>query len=202
MRDVAEGNGLEPRADAELVVLSQGGDAEAFNELARHWQGALYRFARRLLGDGEEARDVCQTALLRAYQNLDRLRDPAKFKPWVHLIALNLCRDHRRSPRARLETEPFEESEWGATPGTAGPERALDRARLAETLDAVLARVSSEQRTAILLREYQGFTTEEIAEMTGVPAATVRTRIFYGLKAVRGMLRERGIDSADLGTRS
>jgi RNA polymerase sigma-70 factor, ECF subfamily len=184
---------LEARTDAELVVLSQKGDAEAFNELARHWQAALYRFTRRLLGDGEEARDVCQVTLLRAYQNLPRLRDPAKFKAWVHLIALNLCRDQRRSPRARFETEPFEEGASGA----AGPERALDRARLAETLDGVLARVSAEQRAAIVLREYQGFSTEEIAEMTGVPAATVRTRIFYGLKAVRAMLRERGIEGAE-----
>jgi len=56
-----------------------------------------------------------------------------------------------------------------------------------------------EQRTAILLREFQGFTSEEIAEITGVPAATVRTRIFYGLKAVRRTLRERGIHDPNFG---
>jgi RNA polymerase sigma-70 factor (ECF subfamily) len=189
---------VEARGDAELVVLSQQGDAEAFGQLARRWQTALFHFARRLLGNGDDARDVCQETLLRAYQNLPRLRDPAKFKAWVHLITLNLCRDRLRSPRARVESEAYEEETIGdagrfARPDT--PERVVDGTRLAEALGGVLARISPEQRAAILLREYQGFTTEEIAEMTGVPTATVRTRIFYGFRAVRQLLLERGIDA-------
>lgn len=199
MRDPAEVARVEARGDAELVVLSQQGDAEAFGQLARRWQAALFHFARRLLGNGDDARDVCQETLLRAYQNLPRLRDPAKFKPWVHLITLNLCRDRMRSPRARIESEAYEEETIGETrrftrPAT--PERVVDGARLAEALGGVLARISPEQRAAILLREYQGFTTEEIAEMTGVPTATVRTRIFYGFRAVRQLLLEQGIDAA------
>lgn len=190
---------MEARGDAELVILSQQGDAEAFGLLARRWQAALFHFARRLLGNGDDARDVCQEALLRAYQNLPRLRDPAKFKSWVHLITLNLCRDRMRSPRVRIESEALEEETIGraaraASPAT--PVRVVDAARLAEALNGVLARISPEQRAAILLREYQGFTTEEIAEMTGVPTATVRTRIFYGFRAVRQLLLEQGIDAA------
>ena len=196
---------MEARGDAELVVLSQQGDAEAFGQLARRWQAALFQFARRLLGNGDDARDVCQEALLRAYENLPRLRDPAKFKAWVHLIALNLCRDRLRSPRSRIESATYEEGAIGgtriATP-PATPDRVVDRSRLAEALGEVLARISPEQRAAILLREFQGFTTEEIAEMTGVPTATVRTRIFYGFRAVRQMLQERGIDAAGFDARS
>ena len=205
MRDPAEVARVEARGDAELVILSQQGDAEAFGQLARRWQAALFHFARRLLGNGDDARDVCQETLLRAYQNLPRLRDPAKFKAWVHLITLNLCRDRLRSPRARVESEAFEEETIGdagrfAPPVT--PVRVVDGARLAEALNAVLARISPEQRAAILLREYQGFTTEEIAEMTGVPTATVRTRIFYGFRAVRQLLLERGIDAAGFNGRA
>jgi RNA polymerase sigma-70 factor (ECF subfamily) len=196
---------VEARGDAELVVLSQQGDAEAFGQLARRWQAALFHFARRLLGNGDDARDVCQETLLRAYQNLPRLRDPAKFKAWIHLITLNLCRDRMRSPRARIETQAYEEETIGdarrfVPPAT--PERVVDGTRLAEALGGVLARISPEQRAAILLREYQGFTTEEIAEMTGVPTATVRTRIFYGFRAVRQLLLERGIDAAGFNGRA
>ena len=197
---------MESRADAELVVLSQRGDRDAFNQLARRWQSGLFHFTRRMLGNGEDARDICQEALLRAYVNLPRLRDPAKFKAWIHLIAINLCRDRHRSARSRIGTETYEEGgseEIRIVEGAvrlaapiAAPDLAAERSQLSEVLSEMLARISPEQRTAILLREYQGFTTDEIAEITGVPTATVRTRIFYGLKAVRRMLQEHGIDRA------
>jgi RNA polymerase sigma-70 factor (ECF subfamily) len=190
-------------SDAELVLLTQNGDLNAFNQLAGRWESSLYGFVRRTLGDAEDARDVCQEALIKAFRNIERLRDGGKFKSWVHYIALNLCRDRFRSPRGRAETVPFEEggfTEAGDAPATA---RSRDTDRLAETttlsdvLQSVLAELPAEQRTSILLREYQGFTSEEIGEVMGVPAATVRTRIYYGLKTLRRVLQDRGIRPED-----
>jgi RNA polymerase sigma-70 factor (ECF subfamily) len=190
-------------SDAELVQLTQSGNLHAFNQLAGRWESSLYGFVRRTLGDAEDARDVCQEALIKAFRNIERLRDGGKFKSWVHYIALNLCRDRFRSPRGRAETVPFEEggfAETGEAPATA---RSRDTDRLAETttlsdmLQSVLAELPAEQRTSILLREYQGFTSEEIGEVMGVPAATVRTRIYYGLKTLRRVLQERGIRPED-----
>lgn len=194
---------METMSDTQLIVLSQEGSRRAFGLLARRQQGPLYRFLRRLLGDEEDARDTCQETLLRAFLNLNRLREPRHFKSWVHQIALNLCRDRGRS--AMLDA---------AGPGrtvtdTGGGEldavvaaRSMaegERADLSLVLREVLGRLPLEQRTAILLREVQGFTSEEIARITGAPATTVRSRIYYGLRALRKMLPEYGVAGRQFG---
>jgi RNA polymerase sigma-70 factor (ECF subfamily) len=185
--------------DAELVALTQNGDVAAFNVLVGRWEGSLYGFVRRTLGDAEDARDVCQEALVRAYTNIKRLRDGGKFKSWIHYIALNLCRDRFRSARHRSEVSLEEGSaEEISGEDDAPSDRVAEETVLSGVLHAVLSRIPSEQRTSILLREYQGFTSEEIGEIMGVPAATVRTRIYYGLKTLRKALAERGIDSSDV----
>lgn len=189
---------MSPITDAELVEQTRSGDMTAYNRLARRWESGLYRFALRILGNAEDARDVSQEALIKAYTNIGRLRDPAKFKSWVFHIVLNLCRDRKRSPRHR-PGESWEEGtplEWEAVERTPspGPEAAAHRAGVTEMVSQALSRLPAEQRTAILLKEYQGFTSEEVGEITGVPAATVRTRIFYGLKRVRVLLHESGVD--------
>lgn len=187
--------------DAELVARAQAGDVTAFNELATRWESALYGFTRRTLGDAEDARDVCQEALVKAYQSIQRLRDGGKFKSWIHYIALNLCRDRFRTLRSRAEHVPFEE-ERGDGPATPVPaseraDHAAEAGNMSALLSAVLDQLPTEQRTSIVLREYQGLTSEEIGEIMGVPAATVRTRIFYGLKALRAELRKRGVERTD-----
>jgi RNA polymerase sigma-70 factor (ECF subfamily) len=183
--------------DTQLAALSQQGNREAFGVLAGRWDGPLYGFLRRVLGDDELARDACQEALLRAFVKLPSLREPAAFKTWLHTIALNLCRDRGRSGVLRelaldhaLADEPPSSD---ATP--------FDQAQhdnLSTVLHRVLARLPIEQRSAIVLREFEGFTAREIATMTGVPAATIRSRIFYGLKALRKMLPEYGITPSHL----
>jgi RNA polymerase sigma-70 factor (ECF subfamily) len=192
-----EDEGLQTMTDAQLAALSQQGNRDAFGVLASRWDGPLYGFLRRVLGDEELARDACQEALLRAYVKLPSLREPAAFKTWLHAIALNLCRDRGRSPAQRevaLDLAVVDE------PPAAGasPFDEAQHENLASVLNRVLARLPIEQRSAIVLREFEGFTSQEIAAMTGVPAATVRSRIFYGLKALRAMLPEYGITRAHL----
>lgn len=195
---------MDGLSDEELVTLTQGGDVSAFNSLVARWESSLYGFARRTLGDAEDARDVCQEALVKAYVNIRRLRDGAKFKAWVHHIAFNLCRDRFRARRAAGEARPLEDADTadlhpGAErPRPWSPEEAADRASVKGALGTALGRLPEEQRMSILLREYHGFTSEEIGEMTGVPAATVRTRIFYGLRSLRKTLRENGVLESDL----
>lgn len=190
---------MESLSDEQLVTLSQEGNVQAFNRLTARWERSIYRFSLRALGNPEDARDVCQEALVKAYLNIERLRDGRKFRAWVHHIALNLCHDRRRSAGSRAEMHPYEEdgveekrvaferSHEGS------PDRQADRNKLLRALGEVLAEIPMEQRSAILLREYHGFNSEEIGEIIGVPAATVRSRIFYGLRAVRKKLKDRGL---------
>ncbi|HMB71405.1 MAG TPA: RNA polymerase sigma factor [bacterium] len=193
---------MRAMSDAELVALTQEGNLNAFNQLAGRWESSLYGFVRRTLGNGEDARDVCQEALVKAFQNIARLRDGGKFKSWVHYIALNLCRDRFRSPKARAEVVAYEEGGPAdvAAPGrpaVAATDAQAERTVLSGVLETVLEELPEEQRMSILFREFQGFTSEEIGEMMGVPAATVRTRIYYGLKTMRRLLEERGVQVAD-----
>jgi RNA polymerase sigma-70 factor (ECF subfamily) len=194
---------LESRPDEQLVILTQQGDIGAFNRLATRVETSVYRFVLRTLGDREDARDVCQDALLKAYQNIGRLRDGRKFRAWVHHIALNLCRDRFRSPAHRRELRPgtADDDSFGEKARAAleqedpsAPHLRTERFPLVREIEEALGLLPAEQRVAILLREYHGFTSEEIGEITGVPAATVRTRIFYGLRALRQTLRAHGIE--------
>ena len=190
--------------DEQLVALCQDGDVGAFNQLATRWESSLYGFVRRTLGDGEDARDVCQEALVKAWTNITKLRDGGKFKSWVHYIALNLCRDRFRSPRSKVEVLAFDDEGAEPTEGIASGSAAVasdasaEQASLSGVLGTVLAELPSEQRTAILLKEYQGFTSEEIGEITGVPATTVRTRIYYGFRTLRKVLAQRGVSMDDV----
>ncbi len=194
---------LDGLTDAELVALTQEGDTGAFNELAGRWEASLYGFVRRTLGNAEDARDVCQEALVKAYQNIRKLRDGGKFKSWVHYIALNLCRDRFRTAKSKAEILPYEEGGAedlaGPEPGAGmlAPDSMTEAGDLGDILSSVLDELPPEQRTSIVLREYQGFTSEEIGEVMGVPAATVRTRIYYGLKAMRKTMKQRGLDRSD-----
>ncbi len=191
---------MDSLSDEQLVALTQEGNLHAFNRLTARWEASLFRFALRLVGNREDARDVCQDALMKAYLNIQKLREGSKFKSWTHHIVLNLCRDRFRSAGARAETQSFEEDGIQETrvamtrARKEGIEQKAEKVGLSRLLEDVMGKLPIEQRSAILLREYHGFTSEEIAEIVGVPAATVRTRIFYGLRSVRRMLTERGIE--------
>ena len=201
------GNAIDGRlssmTDAQLALRAQGGDRDAFACLAERWGGRLCGFLERLLGDPEEARDTCQEALLKAYVNIGRLREPAHFKAWIHQIAVNLGRDRGRAQRSR-PTISIEEMSDEHRPRKVEAAQIAEAAVTAETLDLrgildrALARLPVEQRTAILLREVEGFTSEEIGRITGVSGTTVRSRIFHGLRALRRMLPEYGVTAGHL----
>ncbi len=175
--------------DEELVARCQGGDTDSFNQLIQRWERPIYALAYRVIGHEEDARDVCQETFLRAYRALRGFKGQAKFSSWLYRIALNLCRDwirrQRRSPivaapegvdliEAAAEQGPVESIEDLVCRQDAG--RAIARAMEALTED---------QRTAIVLKEYQGLTFQEIADLVGCPLSTVKTRLYQGLSVLR-----------------
>jgi RNA polymerase sigma-70 factor (ECF subfamily) len=191
-------------SDGGLVSRVLGGDVGAFNALARRWQKPLYNFAYRYTGHVEEAEDICQEALSRAYAHLARLRDPERFGSWLYAIAYRMCQDRGRRKRRRVEVSTDEMAEAGVDPssllagagreaGGEDPEDLVEANELGELLHRALQKLPEEQRVALVLREYQGYTSGEIARLLEVPVATVRSRIFYGLKSMRRMLGRNAI---------
>jgi len=177
------------RTDEELVEACLTGDSSAFDVLVGRWdrkiQGAIYR----VLGSEDEARDLSQEAFFKAYRGLGSFKREARFSSWLYQIALNLCRDRLRRRRGRTMVSLDELDEGGAQL-SASPPSALDLVEtrdLQRTVAAAVAGLPEEQREVIVLKEYQGLTFLEIAEILDVPISTVKTRLYRGL----GHLRER-----------
>jgi RNA polymerase sigma-70 factor, ECF subfamily len=177
------------RSDEELVEACLAGDPSAFDILVGRWdrkiQGAIYR----VLGSEDDARDLCQEAFLKAYRGLGSFKREARFSSWLYQIALNLCRDRLRRRRGRTMVSLEELDEGGAHLPSSRPS-ALDLVEsrdLQRTVAAAVASLPEEQREVIVLKEYQGLTFLEIAEVLDVPISTVKTRLYRGL----GHLRER-----------
>jgi RNA polymerase sigma-70 factor (ECF subfamily) len=176
--------------DEELVERSVQGDPESFNQLVLRWERSIYALAYRTLGRDEDARDVCQETFLRAYRGLQAFKGQAKFSSWLYRIALNLCRDvMRRERRAPLVAVPegIDPTELAAQQPSPAPsvEDLVAQAELGRHVAAVMRRLPEDQRTAILLKEYHGLTFQEIAEMTGCPLSTAKTRVYQGLTVLR-----------------
>lgn len=183
--------------DEELVARSAGGDLDSFNQLVVRWERPIYALAYRVIGREEEARDVVQEAFLRAYRSIGGFRGQAKFSSWLYRITLNLCRDWiRRQKRA-----PFVETPEGVDvielAGDHGPVESVEdlvaRKSLGEIVNRAMKVLSEDQRTAIVLKEYQGLTFQEIADLLGCPLSTVKTRLYQGLIVLRRELEQQGI---------
>ena len=182
--------------DEELVARSIGGDNDSFNELILRWERPIYALAYRTIGREEDARDVCQEAFLRAYRGLAGFKGEAKFSSWLYRITLNLCRDWIRKQRRAPVSQMPEDTDAMELAAEVGPVESIEDLVARRELSAVVARAMTllpeEQRTAIILKEYQGMTFQEIADLQGCPLSTVKTRLYQGLSVLRRHLQRNG----------
>ena len=180
-------------SDADLILRFRAGQRQAFNTLVWRWQGRLYRFALRYSGDCEEARDLCQQSFVRAYSQLHRLRDPERFSTWLYQIAANLCRDHLRRRAKHVSLDAYEEASGNPHPllCQGGDMR---EGELRDLLNRALQTLPEEQREVVVLKEYEGLKFREIADVLDVPINTVKSRLYYGLKALRKTFNQWDID--------
>jgi len=178
-----------PSTDEELVALSLRGDADSFNELVLRWERPIYALAYRTIGRDEDARDICQETFLRAFRSLPAFRGQAKFSSWLYRIALNLCRDWIRRERRTALVQAPEGVEIAEMAAQIEPVESIEdlvaRRDLARVIERAMARLSEDQRTAIVLKEYHGLTFQEIADVVGCPLSTVKTRLYQGLSVLR-----------------
>ena len=182
-------------SDEELVLAFQGGDVAAFDVLVARWdrkiQGAIYR----VVGSDEDARDLAQEAFLKAYRALGSFRREARFSSWLYQIALNLCRDRLRRRRGKtfVSLEETAIAERSKSPEPSVQEQ-LETRDLARLVAREIEDLPAEQREVIVLKEYQGLTFAEIADVLGVPLSTVKTRLYRGLNQLRRGFERRGVE--------
>ena len=186
--------------DEELVARTLGGDADSFNELIHRWERPIYALAYRQIGREEDARDVCQDTFLRAYRGLNGFRGQAKFSSWLYRIALNLCRDWMRRERRTPVVQAPEDMDLMDLAAAREPSESIEdrvgRHDLTRAVERAMALLPEEQRTAIVLKEYQGLTFQEIADLLGCPLSTVKTRLYQGLTVLRRELARAGVSAA------
>jgi RNA polymerase sigma-70 factor (ECF subfamily) len=191
------------RTDEELVARATAGDLESFNQLVVRWERPIYALAYRTLGREEEARDVVQEAFLRAYRGLRGFKGEAKFSSWLYRITLNLCRDwirrERRAPLVQVPegTDPVDLADAQASPAES-VEDLVARREMSAAVARAMAELPDEQRTAIMLKEYQGLTFQEIADLLDCPLSTVKTRLYQGLSVLRRRLERRQAEESTL----
>ena len=182
--------------DEDLVARSIGGDPDSFNELMHRWERPIHALAYRQIGREEDARDVCQETFLRAYRALPGFRGQAKFSSWLYRIALNLCRDWVRRERRTPVVQAAEDVDLMELAAAREPSESLEariaRQDLGRAVERAMALLSDDQRTTIVLKEYQGLTFQEIADLVGCPLSTVKTRLYQGLTVLRRELARTG----------
>ena len=176
--------------DQQLVERVQKGDNRAFDVLVLKYQHRIYSLVTRFIRDPDEVQDVVQEAFIKAYRALPGFRGESAFFTWLYRIAINTAKNYlvsraRRPPGADVDVEDAEYLESaGALRDLAGPENQLMTEQLRAVIDKAIRALPEDLRTALTLREFEGLSYEEIAEVMRCPVGTVRSRIFRAREAV------------------
>ncbi|MGE5130680.1 MAG: RNA polymerase sigma factor RpoE [Sphingomonadaceae bacterium] len=182
--------------DRELVARAQRGDKRAFELLVEKYQRKLARLLSRFVRDPSEVEDVTQEAFIKAYRALPGFRGDSAFYTWLYRIGINTAKNYlmalgRRAPTSTEveaeEAEGFEEADQLRDINT--PESVLLSNEIGATVNATIAELPEELRTAIQLREIEGMSYEDIARIMDCPIGTVRSRIFRAREAIAERLR-------------
>jgi len=172
-----------------LVERARNGDDLAFSELVDLDGDRCYAIAYRILRDGERAQDAVQQAFLLAWRELPRLRDPERFEVWLHRLVVNACYEEFRRYRrwsANVRMLPVD------GPAAADTTISIDER---DALERAFQTLSPEHRAVAVLHHHAGVPLASIAEITGVPLGTVKSRLHYATRILRGALATDRVES-------
>ncbi|MBN2089804.1 sigma-70 family RNA polymerase sigma factor [candidate division KSB1 bacterium] len=184
--------------DQQLIEKFLSGNVQAFNTLVWRWQKPIINFSYRYVGELETAKEIAQETFIRVHQNLKRLQDQSKFSTWIYSIALNLCRDNmKRKKRIFVSLDDLRDENNTTLPeelwteAADRPDENAHRSDLARRVQCAIQALPEEQRTVIIMKEYQGLKFTEIADILKIPINTAKSRMYNGLaalgKALAGM---------------
>jgi RNA polymerase sigma-70 factor, ECF subfamily len=183
--------------EASLLTRARAGDAAAFEQLAGAHADRLFAVLLRLLGDRSEAEDVAQEVMLRAWQGIARFEGRSDFFTWLYRIAVNEANRslEKRSRRSASVSIDAEVSQLPASRQEEPPRQAENR-ELRTALDRALADLPPPQRTAIVLRDVEGLSTREAAEIAGVSEAAFKSRLHHARLRVRAAIGDEALITA------
>lgn len=175
---------VDNSADLQLIEKTLQGDSRAFDELVRRYQDRLVHSLEHVFGSREDAMDVAQQAFVLAWRKLNSFRGDAGFYSWLYRIARNVAISSARRPHLNSssldqihEAAGFEPTDQNRD---SAPDHAMDQAEQVRLVQESLRQISEEFRQPLVLKEIDGFSYEQIAEILDIPLGTVRSRIFRG----------------------
>jgi RNA polymerase sigma-70 factor (ECF subfamily) len=167
--------------DRDLIAKARRGNVDAHNVLVSRWEKRVYNYLLRLVRNREDALDLAQDVFLKAFQNLKKLEDPGRFPAWLFRIAHNEAYSLLRRNRLDDQEIEFEPSMGDATSRMFPTELTL-------AVDGALQRLSADQREAVVLKIYQGFKFEEMADILDCPVSTIKSRVYTALDLLKTSL--------------
>ena len=191
-RDNAETRTDSPADDGALVKRAREGSADAFEALVRKYRNQVYALCYHFVHSREDAWDLAQETFVNAHRALPHFRGESGFKTWLMRIAANRCKDHLK--KRRLETVPFDDTQSADGPtALAQPDEAIQRRELARAIDLAVQQLPIRHRTAFLLREYEGLSYQEMADVMQCNIGTVMSRLFHARRKLQEALRDTGL---------
>lgn len=166
--------------EVSLVERAQAGDADAFEAIFVQYKEQIYNYLYRLIGNAEDASDLTQDTFLKAYRALPKTSPDLNLSAWLYRIATNTCRDELRRRRI-IKWHPWDdviELFYSKQEASDNPEKETLRKELEEVVLSVLNRLPYHYRTCLILREYEGFSCEQIAEVLGTTRSAVKSLLF------------------------
>lgn len=175
--------------DRDLILRARKGDVESYNILVSRWEKKVYNYILRVVGNRDDALDLCQDTFLKAYRGIARLNDIERFPQWLFRIAHNETVSMYRRAKPTVEDEKLEQSvDLASLARTRFEGTSFGATELGLVVRQALERLSDDQRQVVLLKVYQGFKFDEIAEITGCPPSTVKSRLYNAFDVLRGAL--------------
>jgi RNA polymerase sigma-70 factor (ECF subfamily) len=190
-----QGGVSEAKVDQLLVERVQKGDKRAFDLLIQKYQHRIVSLVTRYVSDSSEAQDVAQEAFIKAYRAIGRFRGESAFYTWLYRIAINTAKNwivakNRRPPASDIDASDAEQYGMSSRlKETSTPENEMLREEIERTVFDTIAALPEDLRTAIMLREMDGMSYEEIATTMVCPIGTVRSRIFRAREAIDEKLK-------------
>lgn len=189
--------GARQEEDRELVRLSQAGGEAAFEQLVRRHQQRVFALVGGILRHPEDVEDIAQQVFLKAYLGLKKFDQRAAFSTWLYKIAVNECWDYLRKKKVRplLYEADLSEEQVSRLDGIASyerpPERPSERVEAREALDQILGTLSEQERQLLILKEIEGFSVQELAEILALNVNTVKVRLFRARGRIMEAYRRR-----------
>jgi RNA polymerase sigma-70 factor, ECF subfamily len=175
--------------DGNLINRFKGGDVSGFEELVRKYQDRIYNLCRYMIQDTHDAQDAAQDVFLKAYRNLNAFKPDSSLYTWLYRIAVNTCLDHKKKSRPeQAEDESAIDDLASAEPS---PEQRYQSKEIGQAIRMALQKLPEHLRAAVVLKEIEDLSYEEIAEVLHTSVGTVKSRISRAREELRQLLRKK-----------